>query len=220
MDIEGLGDKAVGLLLEHQVVSSLPDIYELTGERLQELPRMGELSSSNLIQAIEKSKKKPLGRFIFALGIRHVGTKTAAVIARNCHTVENFIKLNEANLLEMEEIGPETARSVAEFLADDAEAALVRRLLALGVEPEAQAGVSLDGIFKGKTVVLTGTLARLSRKEAEELVVSNGGKVSSSVSKKTSFVVAGESAGSKLEAARKHGVQVLSEEEFQALLKG
>jgi DNA ligase (NAD+) len=220
MDIEGLGDKAVGLLLEHQVVSTLPDIYELTGERLQELPRMGELSSSNLIQAIEKSKKKPLGRFIFALGIRHVGTKTAAVIARNCHTVENFIKLNEANLLEMEEIGPETARSVAEFLADDAEAALVRRLLALGVEPEAQAGVSLDGIFKGKTVVLTGTLARLSRKEAEELVVSNGGKVSSSVSKKTSFVVAGESAGSKLEAARKHGVQVLSEEEFQALLKG
>lgn len=220
MDIEGLGDKAVGLLLDHQVITSLPDIYELTVAKLQELPRMGELSSLNLTQAIAASKTRPLSRFIFALGIRHVGTKTAAVIARNCHTIQNFLKLSEEDLLSMEEIGPETARSVAEFLASGDEQGLMRRLVELGVSPEPQAGVALDGVFKGKTVVLTGTLAQLSRKEAEELVVSQGGKVSSSVSKKTSFVVAGDSPGSKLDAARKHGVPVLSEEEFRALVQG
>lgn len=220
MDIEGLGDKAVGLLLEHRVINSLPDIYELTVAKLQELPRMGELSSLNLTQAIAASKTRPLSRFIFALGIRHVGTKTAAVIARNCHTIENFLKLSEEDFLSMEEIGPETARSVAEFLANGDEQGLMRRLVELGVSPEPQAGVALDGVFKGKTVVLTGTLAQLSRKEAEELVVSQGGKVSSSVSKKTSFVVAGDSPGSKLDAARKHGVPVLSEEEFRALAQG
>ena len=219
MDIEGLGDKMVGLLLEHGVVTSLPDIYELTVEKLHDLPRMGELSSSNLVQAIEESKKRPLSRFIFALGIRHVGTKTAAVIARNCHTVEKFLTLTEDALVEIEEIGPETARSVAEFLGDEDEQKLVERLLQLGIAPEAQQGVVSDGAFQGKTFVLTGALATLSRKEAEELVSSNGGKVSSSVSKKTSYVVAGESPGSKLDAARKHGVEILSEDEFRTLLK-
>ncbi len=219
MDIEGLGDKMVGLLLEHGVVTSLPDIYELTVEKLHDLPRMGELSSSNLVQAIEESKKRPLSRFIFALGIRHVGTKTAAVIARNCHTVEKFLTLTEDALVEIEEIGPETARSVAEFLGDEDEQKLVERLLQLGIAPEAQQGVVSDGAFQGKTFVLTGALATLSRKEAEELVSSNGGKVSSSVSKKTSYVVAGESPGSKLDAARKHGVAILSEDEFRTLLK-
>lgn len=218
MDIEGLGDKMVGLLLEHNVVDSLPDIYELTVERLQQLPRMGELSSSNLVQAIADSKKRPLSRFIFALGIRHVGTKTAAVIARQCHTIEAFLKLTEGALVEMEEIGPETAKSVAEFLNDEREQKLVHRLLSLGVRPEAEAALVSEGVFKGKTVVLTGTLTTLSRKEAEELVVSHGGKVSSSVSKKTSYVVAGDSPGSKLDAARKHGVPVLSEDEFRSLL--
>ena len=219
MDIEGLGDKMVGLLLEHGVVTSLPDIYELTVEKLHDVPRMGELSSSNLVQAIEESKKRPLSRFIFALGIRHVGTKTAAVIARNCHTVEKFLTLTEDALVEIEEIGPETARSVAEFLGDEDEQKLVERLLQLGIAPEAQQGVVSDGAFQGKTFVLTGALATLSRKEAEELVSSNGGKVSSSVSKKTSYVVAGESPGSKLDAARKHGVAILSEDEFRTLLK-
>ena len=218
MDIEGLGDKMVALLLEHGVVKELPDIYTLTVERLQELPRMGELSSSNLVEAIAASKKRPLSRFIFALGIRHVGTKTGAVIARQCRTIEHFLKLNEEDLLEMEEIGPETARSVAEFLGDSRERAVVDRILELGVHPHAEAAPVSDGVFKGKTLVLTGTLSTMSRKEAEELVVKNGGKVSSSVSKKTSFVVAGESAGSKLDAAKKLGVPVLSEEAFREML--
>lgn len=218
MDIEGLGDKMVALLLEHGVVKELPDIYTLTVEQLQELPRMGELSSSNLVEAIAASKKRPLSRFIFALGIRHVGTKTGAVIARNCRTLEHFLSMNEEALLEMEEIGPETARSVAEFLGDGRERAVVERLRELGVHPQAEAAPVNDGVFKGKTLVLTGTLSTLSRKEAEDLVVKNGGKVSSSVSKKTSFVVAGESAGSKLDAAKKLGVPVITEEDFRGMI--
>ena len=218
MDIEGLGDKMVALLLEHAVVQQLPDIYSLSVASLEELPRMGELSSSNLVDAIAGSKKRPLSRFIFALGIRHVGTKTAAVIARQCRTVEHFLNLTEEALLEMEEIGPETARSVAQFLADDRERALVEKLLGYGVHPQAEAAAVNDGVLKGKTLVLTGTLTTLSRKEAEELVVTNGGKVSSSVSKKTSFVVAGENAGSKLDTALKLGVPVLDEEAFRQML--
>ena len=218
MDIEGLGDKMVALLLEHAVVQQLPDIYSLSVASLEELPRMGELSSSNLVDAIAGSKKRPLSRFIFALGIRHVGTKTAAVIARQCRTVEHFLNLTEEALLEMEEIGPETARSVAQFLADDRERALVEKLLGYGVHPQAEAAAVNDGVLKGKTLVLTGTLTTLSRKEAEELVVTNGGKVSSSVSKKTSFVVAGENAGSKLDTALKLGVPVLDEEAFRQMI--
>lgn len=218
MDIEGLGDKMVGLLLEHDLVSSLPDIYELTVEKLQALPRMGELSSANLVAAIQESKNRPLSRFIFALGVRHVGTKTAAVIARQCQTVQTFLHLTESDLLSMEEIGPETARSVSMFLADESEQAVVKRMLSLGVNPEPQAAPAKGGVFEGKTFVLTGTLTTLSRKEAEEIVTSHGGKVSSSVSKKTSYVVAGDSPGSKLDAARKHGVPILSEDEFRSMV--
>ncbi len=219
MDIEGLGDKMVALLLEHGVVKELPDIYTLTVEQLQELPRMGELSSSNLVEAIAASKKRPLSRFIFALGIRHVGTKTGAVIARSCRTIERFVKLDEGTLLEMEEIGPETARSVAEFLGDSRERSLIERLVDLGVHPHPEAAPVSDGVFKGKTLVLTGTLSTMSRKEAEDLVVKNGGKVSSSVSKKTSYVVAGESPGSKLDAAMKLGVPVITEDAFRDMVR-
>jgi DNA ligase (NAD+) len=218
MDIEGLGDKMVALLLEHRVVRELPDIYRLTVEQLQELPRMGELSSSNLVEAIAGSKKRPLSRFIFALGIRHVGTKTGAVIARQCRTVERFLTLTEEELLEMEEIGPETARSVAQFLSDHRDREMVEKLLASGVHPTAEAAPVQGGVLEGKILVLTGTLATLSRKEAEELVVKNGGKVSSSVSKKTSFVVAGEAAGSKLDAAQKLGVPVITEDAFREMV--
>lgn len=218
MDIEGLGDKMVALLLEHHVIRELPDIYHLTVGRLQELPRMGELSSSNLVEAIQGSKKRPLSRFIFALGIRHVGTKTGAVIARQCRTVENFLKLTEETLLEMEEIGPETARSVAQFLSDARDRELVEKLLASGVHPTPEAAPVRGGALEGKTLVLTGTLSTLSRKEAEELVVKNGGKVSSSVSKKTSFVVAGEAAGSKLDAAQKLGIPVITEDAFREMV--
>lgn len=179
---------------------------------------MGELSSANLVEALEASKKRPLSRFIFALGIRHVGTKTASVVARHARTIEGFLKLTKEELLEIEEIGPETATSLYDFLSDEGEQRLVKRLLALGVHPEPEAAIVQGGALAGKTFVLTGTLSTLSRKEAEERVVSLGGKVSSSVSKKTSYVVAGESPGSKLDAARKHGVEILDEDQFRQLL--
>jgi DNA ligase (NAD+) len=219
MDIEGLGGKMTALLLEHELVCDLPSIYELTVEVLKELPRMGELSSQNLVAAIHESKRRPLDRFIFGLGIRHVGAKTALTLARHCRSVERFLALTEEELLAIEEIGPETAASVATFLADEAEVAMVRRLLQVGVDPEAlKINTSQSGPLVGKSFVITGTLASMGRKDAEGLIVSRGGKVSSSVSKKTSYVVAGESPGSKLEAARSLSVQVLSEEDFRRLI--
>ncbi len=219
MDIEGLGDKMVELLLEHKVVDDLPALYLLSPEVLRELPRMGEISSKNLVQAIASSKQRPLDRLIFALGVRHVGSKTAQTLARQCGTIEKFLALTEEELLAMEEVGPETASSVAEFLADRYSQDLVRALLKRGVSPAPVAVRATEGgALSGQTFVLTGTLATMSRKEAEEQILNRGGKVSSSVSKKTSFVVAGESPGSKLDAAKKLGVAVLSEQEFAALL--
>lgn len=219
MDIEGLGDKMVELLLEHKVVDDLPALYLLSPEVLRELPRMGEISSKNLVQAIASSKQRPLDRLIFALGVRHVGSKTAQTLARQCGTIEKFLALTEEELLAMEEVGPETASSVAEFLADRYSQDLVRALLKRGVSPAPVAVRAAEGgALSGQTFVLTGTLATMSRKEAEEQILNRGGKVSSSVSKKTSFVVAGESPGSKLDAAKKLGVAVLSEQEFAALL--
>ena len=129
MDIEGLGDKMVGLLLEHGLVTSLQSVYDLRVAQLEQLPRMGKVSSSNLIEAIEASKHRSLDRFIFALGIRHVGTKTAMLIARAAQTVQKFLSLTEEALVEIPEIGPETAKSVATFLADDEEVAEVMNSL-------------------------------------------------------------------------------------------
>lgn len=219
MDIEGLGDKMVELLLEHNLVRDLPDLFSLSVEALQELPRMGEVSSKNLVQSIQASKERPLARLIFALGIRHVGSKTAQTLARQSGTIEKFLSLTEEELLAMEEVGPETAGSVAEFLADSYSQRLVHALLEHGVRPAPEvARPTQGGAFAGQSFVLTGTLSSMSRKEAEEKILDRGGKVSSSVSKKTSYVVAGESPGSKLDAAKKLGVPVLSEQEFSALL--
>ncbi|MFM1848883.1 MAG: NAD-dependent ligase LigA [Pseudomonadota bacterium] len=217
-DIRGLGDKMVELLLEHSLINSVADIYTLTTERLEALPRMGELSSQNLIEAIEKSKKLPLNKLIFALGIRHVGERTALALARHTRSIERFLTLTEEELLGVEEIGPETARSVAEFLKRDDEAAMVRRLLSYGFTLSApEEAVSED--LAGKTFVVTGTLEGMSRKEAEAAIMARAGKVSGSVSKNTAFVVAGSEPGSKLEKAQELGVPVLGEAEFRALLK-
>jgi DNA ligase (NAD+) len=219
MDIEGLGDKMVALLVEHGVVSDLPSIYALSVEQLSNLPRMGELSSRNLVEAIAASKKRPLDRFIFALGIRHVGTKTATLLARHCKSIEGFVELTEKELLGIDEVGPETARSVSSFLQDRVERELIEQLLGHGVEPQ-RVVVDCSKVSKlaGQTFVLTGTFSSMGRKEAEERIVEWGGKVSSSVSKKTSFVVAGDNPGSKLSNAEKLGVPVISEAELLEML--
>jgi DNA ligase (NAD+) len=217
-DIEGLGEKMVALILEHGLVRDLAGIYDLTFEQLAALPRMGELSSRNLIEAIAKSRNIALNRFIFALGIRHVGERTALLLAGHCTNIEKFLALTEEDLLTIHEIGEETARAIVEFLGNPEEIAMVRALLRHGFQikgPEAPKGDA----FAGKSVVVTGTLATMSRKDAEGAVQALAGKVSSSVSKKTDFVVVGESPGSKYDKAVELGVQILNEEEFLKMIK-
>jgi DNA ligase (NAD+) len=217
VDIEGLGEKLVELLLEHGLLKDIASLYELTSSQLKELPRMGELSSENLVAAINKSRSPALGKFIYALGIRHVGERTAALLAKKAGSLKKFLALTEPELLEVDEVGAEIAASTAAFLADPTERALIDRLLALGVEVQ-DAAQPQSSELQGKTFVLTGTLPTLSRKEAETLILDRGGKVSGSVSKKTSYVVAGAEAGSKLEKATELGVPVLDEAEFRKLL--
>jgi DNA ligase (NAD+) len=219
MEIDGLGEKMAALLLQHGVVKDIPSLYQLTVEDLQQLPRLGQLSSSNLVKAIAASKKRPLDRCIFVLGIRHVGTKTALTLARYCHSLERFLGLTHEELVAIPEIGPETAASVMQFLADQGECAMVRRLMQLGVEPvPVESPRNTTGALSGKIVVLTGTLSTMARKEAEGLIVQHGGTVGQAVNKKTSYVVVGAEPGSKLAAAQKLGVPVLSEAEFIALV--
>ena len=216
-DIEGLGDKMVQLLLEHGLISDLPSLYDLTQAQLEALPRMGELSSKNLLEALEQSKRIALDRFIFALGIRHVGEKTAQVLARRCGSLTNFVKMNYEELLTIDEIGEETARTITDFLASPEERAAIEGLLAHGFmisESSAPAGTALQG----KSFVITGTLSSMSRKQAEERITALAGKVSSAVSKRTDYVVAGEEAGSKLQKAQELGVKILDEAEFLALI--
>ena len=216
-DIEGLGEKMVQLLLSHKLLSDLPSIYQLKYEDLVALPRMGELSSRNLLAAIEKSKTISLERFIFALGIRHVGTRTASILAKQAGSIDRFRELTYEDLISVHEIGEEIAKSVASFLSDPQEQEILDRLLAQGFSIQAPAALESDSLA-GKTFVLTGTLASLSRSEAKDKIEARAGIVSSSVSKKTDYVVAGEEAGSKLDKAKELGVPVLNEEQFLKLL--
>lgn len=217
-DIEGMGDKMVALLLEHGLVKDLSDIYALPAEALEKLPRMGKLSSANLVAAVEKSKNIALDRFIFALGIRHVGERTAMILARHFGNLEKFLAASEEELLGIHEIGEETAGAIAEFLADSGERRMIESLIERGVRPQAPAEAA-GRALEGKSFVLTGTLESMGRKEAEGRILSLSGKVSSSVSKRTDYVVAGSDAGSKLEKARELGVPVLSESEFLEMLE-
>lgn len=218
VDIEGLGDKMVDLLLESNLVREIPDLYKLKAEDLVSLPRMGELSSENIVSAISNRREIPLDRFIFALGIRHVGEKTASVIAKECGTLERFLDLGEEDLLLINEVGEETARAVVEFLANEEEIGIIKNLLSQGVKVLAVQRSETKGELKGKTFVLTGTLLGLTRDEAAEKIESKGGKVSSSVSRKTSYLVVGLDPGSKFDKAKELGVPILKEDEFVVLL--
>ncbi len=216
-DIEGLGEKLVDLLVDRHLILDLASLYELRLEDLVELPRMGELSSNNLLSAIEKSKRMTLERFIFALGIFHVGERTARAVAEVSLTLEGFLKLSEEQLLAVKDIGPEIARSLVTFLSDPAERGTISRLLRQGVTVlpcQERSSQSLQG----KTFVITGSLEKLSRKEAENEILSRSGAVTSTVSKKTDYVVVGADPGSKYEKALELGVSILNEDEFFQLL--
>lgn len=215
-DIEGLGEKMVRVLLEAHLLTDVADLYALTTDQLEKLPRMGELSSAKLVEAIQKRKEISLDRFIFALGIRHVGERTAAVLARASGSLEAFQALTPDQLHLIQDIGEETAKSVAQFITDPRERAVISRLLGHGVTVLPLAGPS-SSVLAGKVFVLTGTFPTLSRSEATQLIQSCGGVVSGSVSKKTHYVVAGNDPGSKLQKAEALGVPVIDEAELRRL---
>jgi DNA ligase (NAD+) len=220
MDIEGLGDKLVEQLVDQGIVLSLPGLYKLGVAKLAALDRMAEKSAQNIVDALEKSKTPTLARFLFSLGIRQVGETTAKDLARHFGTLDKLMNASVEQLLEVPDVGPIVAASIYTFFAQPHNREVVEQLRAAGVQPKESEGEADDRPrpLLGKTLVLTGTLPTLSRDEAQALIEDAGGKVSGSVSKKTSYVIAGEEAGSKLEKARTLGVAVLDEAGLRALL--
>ncbi|MDQ0139552.1 NAD-dependent DNA ligase LigA [Cupriavidus necator] len=219
MDIEGLGDKLVEQLVDHGIVRTPADLYKLGVAKLAALERMADKSAANLVAAIDKSRATTMNRFIFALGIRHVGEATAKDLAKHFGKLDALMAADEAALLEVNDVGPVVAQSIAHFLAEPHNVEVIEQLRAAGVhwaesEPMARAPAPLSG----KTFVLTGTLPTLSREDAKALLEAAGAKVAGSVSKKTDYVVAGAEAGSKLDKAEALGVPVLDEAGMLALL--
>jgi DNA ligase (NAD+) len=221
LDIEGLGDKVIEQLVERELVRSPADLYTLRAQQLSELERMGEKSAANLVAAIAASKHTTLPRLLYGLGIREVGEATALALARHFGTLEALMAANEAQIQQVEDVGPVVAAEVAAFFASDDHRNVIKALRGEGVNwPEMpKARDVAAGSLAGSTFVLTGTLTSMTREEAEEALVARGAKVAGSVSKKTSYVVAGSEAGSKLARARELGVPVLDEEQLRALLE-
>jgi len=221
LDIDGLGAKLVEQLVSLERLESPADIYTLDRDELVALERMGEKSADNLLKAIEASKETTLGRFLYALGIRDVGEATAAVLASSFGKLDSIISASEEQLQQVPDVGPVVASRIHGFFAEKHNRSVIERLIAAGVHwDERAATVSKSGgPLAGKTFVLTGTLPNMTRDEAKERIEAQGGKVSGSVSKKTSFVVAGDSPGSKLRKAESLGVEILDENGLIELLK-
>jgi DNA ligase (NAD+) len=220
MDIEGLGDKLVEQLVEHKLVTRYGDLYRLTEEQLVELERMGKKSAENLLAGVQASKKRGLARLLNALAIRHVGQRVAQVLAEHFGSMEKLQAARLEELSEVNEIGEIIAKSVYGFLHSDYGRETIEDLGSLGIamEAEKRAAPAGGGALAGKTIVVTGTLKNYSRTSIEETIHRHGGRPSSSVSKKTDFVLAGEEAGSKLDKAKQLGVKVISEKEFQEMV--
>lgn len=226
MDIEGLGIKVVEQLIEAGLVSSFSDLYRLhlRKDELLALERMGTKSVDNLLEGIEKSKSQPLWRLLTALNIRHVGASNARILANQFGTVDAISSQTEETLSQVDEIGPVIAASVSQFFQSDFGRQIINELQSLGLNmgdpvPEEDSQSNEELPLNGKTIVVTGTLEKFSRDEIQDMIRKFGGKPSSSVSSKTNFVVAGENAGSKLDKAQKLGVEVISEEEFLAMIQ-
>ena len=219
MDIEGLGDKSVEQLVTVGLIHGLPDIYKLQLTKLINLDRMAEKSGQKLLDAIEKSKKTTLPRFIYALGIRNVGESTAKDLAGFYGDLNEIMKQREENLQLVPDIGPTVAKSISNFFKQNKNREVIQSLIKLGVNwPKHDIRKSTSGIFAAKTFVLTGTLPSMSREEAKSVIEMNGGKVAGSVSKKTDYVVAGTDAGSKLTIAQELGIKVISQDELLKLI--
>ncbi|MDH3400461.1 MAG: NAD-dependent DNA ligase LigA [Chromatiales bacterium] len=218
MDIEGLGTKLIEQLVDADLLSTPADIFELRAEQLQELDRMGPKSAENVVAAIQQSKHTTLPRFIFALGIREVGETTAKSLARHLGGLETLMGADEETLQSTPDVGPVVAGNIVRFFAESHNRDVVSRLIDLGVtwDDMPQAGAS-NSQFSGKVVVITGTLAQMTRDQAKELLESLGARVTGSVSKRTDFVLAGENPGSKVEKAKELGVSIVSEADFLQL---
>src|SRR5438094_1917030 len=218
MNIDGLGDKIVDQLVDKGLVKDVADLYSLKLEDLASLERMAEKSAQNLLDEIEASKKNSLARLIYSLGIQFVGERTAQLLAEHFSSLEELAAGKEEELEEVPEVGPKVAASIVEFFSEPANCQLIKKLRKAGVHPTAEKRVVRSQKLAGKSFVFTGSLANRSREEAGELVIQHGGKVSSSVSKKTSYVVVGTGPGSKYEKAKELGVTILTEAEFEKLL--
>ena len=219
MDIDGLGYKIVEQLIDKGLIKNIADIYSLTLEEIASLKKNGKKFAGNLIDSIEKSKNQDLFHLITALGIRQVGTKAAKVLAKKYKSIENLQIATLESLAETDDVGEITANNIIEFFMQEQTKDTLEKLKNAGVNMKVLGDEQLDNRFEGKTFVLTGSLDKFTRQEASDLIEKYGGKVSSSVSKKTSFVLAGEEAGSKLTKAQDLGVSIISEAEFENMVK-
>jgi DNA ligase (NAD+) len=218
MDIENLGPALIDQLIENGLVENFADLYKLTQAQLAGLERMAEKSAANVINAIEESKTRPLWRLIAALGIRHIGGQSAQILAEHFGSLSALMTVGEEELAEIDQIGPTMAKSIYEYFHDPENRTVIDQLLAAGVKPE-QPKTRRSNKLAGKTIVVTGTLENLSRQQAEQAIRQAGGKSSGSVSKKTDFVLAGENPGSKLDKARKLGVEVIDGKQFMKMIE-
>ena len=218
MDIDGMGPAVLEQLINADFIKSPSDLYRLTAEQISALDRKAEKSAANLISSIEKSKSNDLYRLVYALGIRNIGLKAAKIICENFETIEDIMNAGEEDFEKIDGFGSIMAKSLESYFSLDSTKQLISELKDLGLQMTPSAPKKSGGIFEGKTFVLTGTLPTMTRSEASKLIEQHGGKTSSSVSKKTSFVLAGEEAGSKLTKAQSLGITILSEEQLLEML--
>ncbi|HEV3419370.1 MAG TPA: NAD-dependent DNA ligase LigA [Candidatus Acidoferrum sp.] len=218
MDIDGLGEKIVDQLVDKSLVKDVADLYSLKLDQVASLERMAEKSAQNLLDEIAASKKQPLSRLIYALGMRFVGERTAQLLAENFSSLEELAAAKPEDLEKVTEVGPKVSESIVEFFSEPANRKLIKKLHAAGVRPTAEKREIKSQKFAGKSFVFTGALEHRSREEAGELVLQHGGKLGGSVSKKTDYVVVGADPGSKYDKAKELGVTILTEAEFEKLI--
>ena len=217
MNIDGLGENIIQQLLDKELISNISDIYELKFEDIASLKKNGKKFAQNLVNSINASKQNDLYRLITALGIRHVGGKASKLLAKKYKTIDNLMNATYEELSEINDIGEVMANSIREFFMQEQTIDLINKLKIAGVNTKAIEEENTDNRFEGKPFVLTGSLEKYTRKDAEDIIEKFGGKTSSSVSKKTDYLIAGEDAGSKLAKAQSIGITIISEDEFEKM---